>query len=83
MDALYEYMADIMSKRVPIESANVRVDQITSKIILIDIPEGVYHENYTETVKKPPAEEGGEEIVEKIERKQNTDEKAVILIKVP
>ena len=51
--------------------------------MLIDIPEGIYYEDYTEVVKKPAAEEGGEEIEEKIERKQNTDEKAVILIKVP
>ena len=51
--------------------------------MLIDIPEGIYTCDYTETIKKPPAEEGGEEIEEKIDHKQNTDEKAVILLKVP
>ena len=51
--------------------------------MLVDIPEGVYTEDYKETIKKPPAEEGGEEIEEQVERQKNTDEKAVILLKVP
>ena len=83
MDTLYEYLIDILTKRVPVEAPGVKLDNIVSKIVLIDIPEGVYTEDYTETIKKPPAEEGGEEIEEQVERKKNTDEKAVILIKVP
>lgn len=83
MDSLFEFMADIISKRVPMEAPNVKVDAIMGKIALIDIPEGIYTEDFTETIKKPPAEEGGEEIVETFERKKNTDEMAVLVLKVP
>lgn len=83
MDTIYEFIIDILTKRVPVEVPNVKVDQIHSKIALIDIPEGIYTENYTEVIKKPPAEEGGEEIEEKIEHTKNTEEMAVIVLKVP
>lgn len=83
MDTIYEYLIDILTKRVPVDAPNVKLDQIVSKIALIDIPEGVYTEDYTETVKQPPAEEGGEEIEEQVQRTKNTDEKAVIVMKVP
>ena len=50
---------------------------------MVDIPEGINTSDWTETVKKPPAEEGGEETTEKIQHKKNTDEMAVLLLKVP
>lgn len=83
MDTLFEFVIDILTKRVSVEAPNVKIDQIHGKITLVDIPEGVCTEDYTETIKKPPAEEGGEEIEEKVEHKKNTDEKAVIVLKVP
>ena len=75
MDALYGFIVDIMTKRIVIESPNVKVDQIIDKLVLIDIPQGVNYFDWTEQ----PAEEGGEPI----EHKRNTDEKAVIIMKVP
>ena len=44
---------------MPVESPNVKLDQIISKIVLIDIPEGIYHEDTIEKVMQPaeaPAE---------------------------
>jgi len=38
---------------VPVESPNVKLDQIISKIVLIDIPEGTYHEDTIEKVMQP------------------------------
>jgi len=67
-----------------------------SKIVLIEIPEGTYPEDTVEKVMQPveaPAEgaeaqppaEGAEPAMQEVEVKheKNTDEKAVIIIKVP
>lgn len=64
--------------------------------MLIDVPEGIYTEDTIEKVMQPaeaPAEggaeakpaEGEEQAMQEVEvkREKNTDEKAVILIKVP
>jgi hypothetical protein len=62
MDTLYQFIIDILTKRVPIESPNVKVDQVTTKIILIDVPESINHEDSIEKVMQPveaPAD-GGE-----------------------
>ena len=75
MDALYGFIVDIMTKRVVIESPSVKVDQIIDKLVLIDIPQGINYFDRTEQ----PAEEGAEPI----EHKRNTDEKAVVILKVP
>lgn len=83
MDTLYEFVADILTKRIVVDNPNVKIDQVHSKLVLIDIPEGTYTQDYKETIKKPPAEEGGEEITEIVEHKKNTDEMAVLLMKVP
>lgn len=95
MDTLYQFVIDILTKRVPVESPSVKLDQIVSKIVLIDLPEGVYHEDTIEKVMKPaeaPAEGAeaqppaeGEQAMqeEEIKHEKNTDEKAVIIIKVP
>lgn len=45
------------------------------------MPEGLWHEDYTETVTKE--NEDGTKTEEKVEHKQNTDEAAVIVIRVP
>ena len=50
MDTLYQFVIDILTKRVPVESPNVKLDQIISKIVLIDLPEGVYHVDTIEKV---------------------------------
>lgn len=73
LDELFGFVIDIMTKRIVIESPNVKVDQIVDKLVLIEIPQGV---NYFDWTEKP--EEG-----EPIEHKKNTDEKAVIIVKVP
>ena len=83
MDTLYEFVADILTKRIVVDNPNVKIDQVHSKLVLIDVPEGIYTQDYKETIKKPPAEEGGEEITEVIEHKKNTDELAVLLMNVP
>lgn len=81
LDMLFDFMIDILAKRVPIENVNVKVDQIFGKVKLIDMPEGLYHEDTVETVTKE--NEDGTKTEEKVEHKQNTDETAVIVIRVP
>lgn len=81
MDSLYEFIADFLAKRVPVDAPGVKIDSLAGKIVLVEIPEGIYTEDYTETIMKEQAE--GEPIEEKIARKKNTDEKAVLLLKVP
>lgn len=61
----------------------MKVDQVQGKIALVDIPEGIYPEDYTEVKKIPAEEEGGEEKEETVEHKKNTEEMAVIVLKVP
>lgn len=41
MDTLYDYLIDILAKRVPVEGTNVKVEQIMSKIKLIPMPDDV------------------------------------------
>jgi hypothetical protein len=83
MDTIYTILFDILSKRQGLEYPNVKIDQVQGKIALIDIPEGIYPEDYTEVKKIPAEEEGGEEKEETVEHKKNTEEMAVILLKVP
>lgn len=67
MDILYDFFIDILAKRVPIENVSVKVEQIIGKVKLIEMPEGLYHEDYTETVTKE--NEDGTKVEEKVERK--------------
>lgn len=83
MDTLYEFLIDIATKRVSIDKPSVKIDQIAPKVVLVDLPEGINVDDWSETVKKPPAEEGGQEVEEVIEHKKNTNEQAVIILKVP
>ena len=41
MDSLYDYLIDILAKRVPVEGVNVKVEQIMSKVRLLPIPDDV------------------------------------------
>ena len=50
IEILYDYMIDILSKRVPIENVPVRIDHIISKVRLVPVPAGVIFENTHETV---------------------------------
>ena len=50
MDTLYDYMIDILSKRVPIENVSVKVEQIISKVKLVEIPEHIVTADTVETV---------------------------------
>ena len=62
MDQLYTFAIDILTKKVPVESPNVKIDQILSKIVLIDMPEGIFHEDTIEKVMQPaePPADGAE-----------------------
>lgn len=67
MDMLYDFLVDILAKRVPIENVAVKVDQINGKVKLIEMPEGMYHEDTVEIVTKE--NEDGTKTEEKIEHK--------------
>jgi uncharacterized membrane protein len=79
METLYDYFIDILNKRVPVDGTNVKVDQIINKVKLVEIPEDVILETIHETVE---VERDGQKFEEKVERKRNTNEKGVILLKV-
>ena len=83
MEILYDFLIDILAKRVPIENVSVKVEQIISKVKLVEMPEGLYHEDCTETVVKDDPEKEGAKIEEKVDRVQNTNESAVLVIRVP
>ena len=80
IDTLYEFCIDIISKRVPMDNVNVKVDQIMSKIKFIEIPEGIVPFGYKEKV---TVEKDGAQAEEEQEVKQNTNENAVLILKVP
>lgn len=81
MDTLYDYLIDILAKRVPVEGVNVKVEQIMSKIKLIPVPEDVILED-TVVKEKVTNEEGVEEEKE-VEKKKNVIEGGVIILTVP
>ena len=81
MDMLYDFLVDILAKRVPVENVAVKVDQINGKVKLIEMPEGLYHEDTVEIITKE--NEDGTKTEEKVEHKQNTEEAAVIVLRVP
>ena len=80
MDLLFDYIIDILSKRVPIDNVNVKVDQIVSKIRLVPCPEDLVTEDYTEKV---TVEENGETKEITKSHKKNTNETALILMSIP
>ena len=81
MDTLYDYLIDILAKRVPVEGVNVKVEQIMSKVRLITMPEDVILED-TIVKEKVTNEEGVEEEKE-VEKKKNVIEGGVIILTVP
>lgn len=80
MDTLFDYMIDILSKRVPIENVSVKVEQIIGKIRLVEVPDHLVLQDCTETV---TVEKDGVKVEEKVEKKRNTNERALLLVKVP
>ena len=79
METLYDYIIDILNRRVPVDGTNVKVDQIINKVKLVEIPEDVILETIHETVE---VERDGQKFEERVEKKRNTNEKGVILLKV-
>ena len=79
MEILYDYIIDILNRRVPVDGTNVKVDQIINKVKLVEIPEDVILETIHETVE---VERDGQKFEERVEKKRNTNEKGVILLKV-
>ena len=81
MDSIYEMLADIAAKRVPVDTPNVKIDAVHGKVAFVEIPEGYELEDRTEKQEQSDGEGGKVEKEVKIPR--NTDERAVILLKVP
>ena len=50
METLYDYIIDILNRRVPVDGTNVKVDQIINKVKLVEIPEDVI-ENLKQTIR--------------------------------
>lgn len=50
IELLYDYIIDILSKRVPIENVQVRVEQIINRVRFVPVPPNLYFEDFVETV---------------------------------
>lgn len=81
MDTLYDYLVDILAKRVPVEGTNVKVEQIMSKIKLIPIPDDVILED--KIVKEKVTNEDGVEEEKEVEYKCNQIDGGLIILSVP
>lgn len=46
MNELYDILLDIMAKSVPVEDTSIKIEQVMTKIKLMPMPEGVYHEDF-------------------------------------
>jgi len=81
MDTLYDYLIDILAKRVPVEGVNVKVEQIINKVRLVQIPDDVILSD--RVVKEKVTGEDGVEVEQEVEKKKNTNEGGVIIMSVP
>lgn len=50
MDTIYDNFIDILSKRVPVDNVNIRVESIMSKIKLVTLPDNIYEYDHIEKV---------------------------------
>ena len=66
-DNLLDFTVDILAKRVPVENVNVKVDQIHQKIVLCEMPEGMYNKDTKQTTYVD--QEDGSKVEEIIEHK--------------
>lgn len=81
METLYDYIIDIVSKRIPVEGVNVKAEQIVHKIKLLPFPEDVVEAD-KKTTKTVELEDGTKK-EETVVIPRNTNEKALVLITVP
>ena len=81
MGHLMEFAADILGKHGPVEGVNVKADAIVDKIKLVEIPEGIFHEDWEETIEQ--VDEEGNKTEEKLQRTKNTGEAGILVLKVP
>ena len=81
MDNLFDFAVDVLARRVPTENVSVKVGEITSRILLVPMPEGLHHEDYEEVIMHE--DDDGTEREEKLSYKKNTNECGLIVLKVP
>lgn len=81
MDTLYDYLVDILAKRVPVEGVNVKVEQIMQKIKLIPVPDDIIIAD--KVVKEKVVGDDGVEHEQEVTKKRNTNEHGLILLSVP
>ena len=81
MANLMEFAADILGKHGPVEGVNVKADAIVDKIRLVEIPEGLYHEDWIEPVEVTA--DDGTVTEQKLERVKNTGEAGILIMRVP
>lgn len=46
MERLYEYLFDILAKKVPTENVTIKIDQIHGKVRLVQMPDDVVEEDF-------------------------------------
>lgn len=80
LDFMLDFAIDVLAKRLP-EDGNVRVDTIHNKIVLVEMPEGLYSKDTKESRIVEQAD--GSKVEEIVEHKANTGEKAMLVLKVP
>lgn len=60
MDRLYEYLFDILARKVPTENVTIKIDQIHHKVKLVQMPDDIVEEDYEQKIvnKDEPPKEG-------------------------
>ena len=62
MDRLYDYLIDIMAKKVPTDNVTVKIDQIHHKVKFVTMPDDVVEEDYEQKIISTEEPKEGEEV---------------------
>ena len=72
METLYDYIIDILNRRVTVDGTNVKIDQIINKVKLVEIPDDIILETVHETIE---VEKDGKKIEEREQKEKETQMK--------
>ena len=83
MERLYDYLIDILAKKVPTDNVTVKIDQIHHKVKFVTMPDDVVEEDFEQKIVSTEEPKEGEEQKEPqtIHRKKNINDVAVLLLK--
>lgn len=81
MDRLYDYLIDILAKKVPTDNVTVKIDQIHHKVKFVTMPDDVVEEDFEQKITEEAKEGEEQKEPQVIHRKKNINDVAVLLLK--